>query len=369
MTNLPRPDFLPRDPEAQTNDLVAQYEGLVQKTLFPAQPERLLINVLAYADNLLRLLIQDGLEQNLVNYARGVNLDQLGALVGAPRLAATFAQATVQFTKTSAAIPNAVTIPEGTRVSAGVGLLFATTAGITINANDETGSVTVVALEAGDRANALPVGSIQSIVDPVLGIASVESTTVTSGGSPTESDDRYRERIKIAPATFSVAGSTDAYRFFALSVDQSIIDVSVTSPAPVKVNIYPLTESGAPSAELKAAVAAAVSGERVRPLTDIVEVLDPSEVEVNLEATVIPKSGADPGTLALQLNAAAVAYADLHRRSLGMDVILSQLISMLHLDTVYQVIILAPTTDILVSASQWANIATIDITVAPSPTA
>ena len=39
--SLPEPSFIDRDPAAITAEMVAQYEALTKKTLYPAQVERL----------------------------------------------------------------------------------------------------------------------------------------------------------------------------------------------------------------------------------------------------------------------------------------------------------------------------------------
>ena len=44
--SLPEPSFIDRDPQAITAEIVAQYEQLTGKTLYPAQVERLLIDVI-----------------------------------------------------------------------------------------------------------------------------------------------------------------------------------------------------------------------------------------------------------------------------------------------------------------------------------
>ncbi|XLM22137.1 baseplate protein, partial [Chromobacterium piscinae] len=85
---LPEPDFIPRDPAAITAEIIAQYEQISGKTLYPAQVERLLIDVIAYRETLVRIGIQEAAKQNLVAYARAPMLDYLGQLVGVTRLPA-----------------------------------------------------------------------------------------------------------------------------------------------------------------------------------------------------------------------------------------------------------------------------------------
>ena len=56
-------------------------------------------------------------------------------------------------------------------------------------------------------------------------LKSVENITESSGGTDIESDDSYRQRIFLAPETFSVAGPKLAYVYHTKSVLSDIIDV------------------------------------------------------------------------------------------------------------------------------------------------
>ena len=59
MTQLPEPNFINRDAETVTNEWIALYEQKTGKVLQPAQIERLMIDVGAYRENLLRIKIQE----------------------------------------------------------------------------------------------------------------------------------------------------------------------------------------------------------------------------------------------------------------------------------------------------------------------
>ncbi|MEW5790045.1 MAG: baseplate assembly protein [Pseudomonadota bacterium] len=79
-------DVIPNDPQAITAEIVSQYETATGKTLYPAQVERLLIDLIVYRETLLRAAINDAARQNLVRFARPPMLDYLGELVGVTRL-------------------------------------------------------------------------------------------------------------------------------------------------------------------------------------------------------------------------------------------------------------------------------------------
>ena len=87
------------DPLAITDELVRAYEAATGKTLYPAQIERLFIDLIAYRETLVRGLINDVARQNLVAFARAPMLDFLGELVGVARLSAQPARTTLRFTR------------------------------------------------------------------------------------------------------------------------------------------------------------------------------------------------------------------------------------------------------------------------------
>lgn len=368
MTNLPRPDFLPRDPQQIERDAIARYEALTDKKLYPAQPERLLLDVLNYRETLLRLAIQDAAEQNLVNYARGVNLDHLGALLNVTRLQPSKARTTLQFTKDPGAAGLSLVVPAGTRVSTfDGGQIFSTEANLTIGVGITSGTVIADSIAVGTAANGLLPGEIDTLFTPVPGIATVSNTTTSSGGADLEDDERMRKRVKLAPNLFSVAGSEGAYLYWILTSDQTIIDTAIirgSAPRLVQVNIYPLVETGLPSVEVLDRVRDLVGAERIRPLTDEVVVSAPTQITYTLTAQVTLYSSADAAILQSQLNQAAANFVQQKRLKLGQDVPRSQAIAALSLPGVYSVTLTSPATDLIIAPNEWANCTSISVTIA-----
>lgn len=122
---LTEPDFIERDADKITAEMIAKYEADTGKTLYPAQAERLLIDLWAYREMLVRVAVQEAAKQNLVAFAREPMIDYLGELVGVYRLAAQPATTTLQFS-VDEALAIDVLIPAGTRVSASDSVIFAT---------------------------------------------------------------------------------------------------------------------------------------------------------------------------------------------------------------------------------------------------
>ena len=90
------PKFVSDDPTEITQELIAAYEAMTGKTVYPAQVDRVFIDLVAYSRTLTMSAINDVGRQNLVAFARAPIIDYLGELVGVIRLPAQGARATVR---------------------------------------------------------------------------------------------------------------------------------------------------------------------------------------------------------------------------------------------------------------------------------
>jgi phage-related baseplate assembly protein len=293
-------------------------------------------------------------------------LDYLGQLVGVTRLPAQGASCTLQFTL-AAAQATPFTIPAGTLAGTQDGAFaFATQADLTIAAGATAGTVTAICTTAGAGAKGYAVGQVSVQLNPNTLIASVTNTTVTAGGGDNESDAHLRDRIQAAPNRFSVAGPVGAYRFWALSADPSIVDVSVVSPVPGTVNVYVLTgpvvqpadspnAAGIASGPLLSKVQAIVNSQSIRPLTDTVNSLAVSEVDYQINGTVTLYSDADPASTMSLANAAAAQLAQNLAARVQRDIVPEEIIAAVgSVPGVYRVTLTQPAYTQL-AAGQWAN--------------
>ena len=354
MNDLPQPQFVDRDPETITQELISQYEQLTGKTLQPGQYERLLIDVVAYRETLLRQQIQLGAEQNLLAYARFPMLDYLGAFYGVERQDARAAIAEIQFT-TAQDRGSQVIVPAGTRVRSKDGKVdFATQDDLTVAASGASATVRATAQTAGEVGNGYRAGEVATLVDPVTGITEARNVSVTFGGAPEESDARLRARIQEAPERLTVAGSSGAYRWHAISAHQDILDASVTSPEPGKVRVCVLEKDGLPDQGMLDLVEGALSDERVRPLTDLVEVVAPARVGFTIDATLTLYRGADADAAREEARKAAEAWATRTRGRLGRDIVPSQIVATMSVGGVYDVQLASPTWRVL-AADEWGD--------------
>jgi len=363
--SLARPVFVSCDPQAITSEMVADYEGRVGRTLYPAQVERLLIDFFAYRETLVRLAIQQAAEQNLVAFARAPMLDYLGELVGVTRIPAQPAATVLRFS-TEAGPVSPLLIPAGTRVESRDGAIaFATDTDAIVAAGATSIDIPATCTTAGVAGNGWAAGQIATLIDDVgAGTLTVANTSVTADGDEAEKDDRLRDSIRLAPESFSTAGSRAAYRFHAMRASTQISDVAVLTPKAGDVAIYPLTTSGLPSETLLALVAAMCSAEKVRPLTDTVFVLSPIERPFTVRANVKIYADRDPATVLAACQASIAAWATDRAAGLGRDVVPSQANAALSVAGIYEVELIEPSAPIVVAENEWAHCTSITVALA-----
>lgn len=231
----------------------------------------------------------DKMKQRTLQYARGQVLDALGDRYNVTRIAPSSASATFRFRVVEERNENII-IPSGTRITADGTVYFETTETAVLQAGSRFVDVLAYCTATGSAYNGFGVESISTLVDLIPFIASAANITVTAGGDDGEpytdsGDDKFRERIRLAPSALSTAGPESAYRYYALSADPDIIDVSIICPEdqPNVVNIYPLMAGGnLPDADVLAKILSVLSDD-VRPMTDYVSAHSPTVVNYEIE--------------------------------------------------------------------------------------
>lgn len=360
---LPHPDFITRAPDTVVRDLIAQFETLTGRTLYPAQVERILIDVIAYRESLLREGIQDAARLNLVRFSRAPMLDYIGENIGVTRLTEKAANTTLQFSFSPAPTVNTV-LPAGTLVSVG-DLAFATIEDVVVTSGANSTQVLGQCTQVGEVGNGFAIGQINTLFEavPGLSISAVSNVDVTAGGAGEEEDDAYRERIVLAPESFTTAGSIGAYQYHARSAHQSIIAVAVTSPVDGHVYLWPLTKTGLPSDAIKAQVADKCSPDTVRPLCDTVVVQSPNQINYSVDAHLTLFASANAATALAQANERINAFAATMRLMLGKDIVRSQMIDVLSGYGIYKVDLIAPASDIVLADEDWPNATSVNVTI------
>jgi phage-related baseplate assembly protein len=347
LIDLPPVEYVSEDVTQTLNNLVAVYQGLTERTLYPADPVRLFLQSIAVIIVQQRTLINLTGRANLLRYAPTAVLDHMGAFTETPRLQATPATTTVRFTLSAPQL-SAVSIPAGTRVSTqgDPKRYFATAQYAEITAGNLTVDASANCTELGAAGNGYLAGQINQIVDPIAFVASAANLTTSAGGSDVEGDDAYRERIHTAPEAFSVAGPSGAYEHLAKTAAPDIIDVSVTSPAACEVLVVPLLKDGViPGTEVLQAVEDILNDRTKRPLTDQVTVAAPTSMSYNVTLTYWIKAEDGPDATAIQaaVTAAVSDFILWQKSKMGRSINPSELIRRVMVAGAYRVNVLSPT--------------------------
>ncbi|MCI8350423.1 MAG: phage baseplate protein [Oscillospiraceae bacterium] len=325
--------FIPTDPEDIIVWLTDIYEEIMGVTIQPASPERQFIQWMAEAIVLERVMTNYTANQNIPSRAVGENLDALAELFYTQeRPQAKAATCTMRFT-ISEPQAFAVLIPKGTRVTdARQTLVWETLADVYVNIGESCADTKVQCQKPGEQGNGYVKGQIDSIIDPFAYFLSCENLTESDGGADAATDEEFYELLRLSMDGYSCAGARGGYIYFAKQVSTEIADVIAASPTPGVVKLYVLMDDGTPATEeMKERVLAACSAEDVRPLTDLVSVEDPENVDYHVRFTFYTQEGAGVSGEALEaaVRDKVAQYTAWQCAKLGRDINPSRLISML----------------------------------------
>lgn len=270
------------------NEVLLALEKAVGEPLYPGDERRIFGEALVALVVSIYNEVNDACKQKMLAYARDEVLDALGARTNTPRIAPSSSETIMRF-NLNEAIRNNVIIPEGTRITPDNSTYFKTTEAAVIQAGETHVDVAAVAEEPGEAGNGYTSGTICQLVDLIPYVDTVSNIVESAGGDDGEpyndaGNDKYRERIRLSISKITTAGPEESYRFYALSADASIVDVSITSPNPGEVLIVPICADGSiPSDEVLEAVRTICSADDVRPMTDKVIVEAPEQIMYDID--------------------------------------------------------------------------------------
>lgn len=367
---LTTPEFVSQDALQEAEDTIAALEVALGVRLAPADVLRLVAGAFAYRITLLRSQVNYTGRQNLVSFSTGSALDYLGELLGVVRLPASATFCTIRFTLVAGHGP--VTIPQGIRVQTTDGVVaFATEVDTPVDAAQNTVDVQCFCTTDGKAGNSYAPGTVSIILDPLPFISLAANIDTTAGGADDETDDELRERIKLAPGRFSVAGPYEAYRYYAKSANPAIVDVAVMGPAegfqPGEVHLFPLLENGAlPNQVILDQVNAICNDEKVRPLTDTVFIAAPTQQQTTVQVDLTLITGAIASEVVPVITKLLDDYKQVRLNKLGLDVLRSQIQAIAMLPgthKVYNAVVNTPAADIVTVENEFVNITGVSLNV------
>lgn len=272
--------------------LVSEYENSItaitgNKYVLPkADKFRIIINSIALILYQNLQCIDRAGKQNTLKYAYGKYLDNKAAEKGVVRKTAKAATVNVKFLL-EAARNSSTLIPKGTRVSNDSDIYFETQNSEEIAAGNTDIVISCVCTESGTLGNNIQIGEITTLVDPVAYISEVVNTTVSTSGTDDEDDDSLRERVFLAPSSYTTTGSADAYIYHCKLFSNDIADVIATSDVgSAVVNIIVLLKNGViPEEKLITQLQEYLNGDSIKTLTDKVVVAAPSVKKYDINLT------------------------------------------------------------------------------------
>lgn len=224
-------------------------------------------------------------KMNLLKYSTGDFLINLGANRGVIINEEKPAKCNIKFSLGSAQ-SSVISIPAGTRVTAGDGVYFETLEYKEIAIGAISVIVQSVCQVTGNIGNDYEVGKLNILTDPIPYIEAVENTTVSSGGEDVQSDENFREKIFLAPSGYSTTGPEDAYVYWVNECSSLIGDVKVITPEDDTVQIIVLKKDGEiPESDYLNEIKEYLENSNIKPMTEKVTVTAPTVVNYDITGT------------------------------------------------------------------------------------
>ena len=353
----------------QLDNTIANYENAYFEstgekiTLVPGDPIRIFLYAQALREIQLLNKINDAGRQNLLKYARGDVLRNIGAISKTDINEAKKAKTRMKLTF-SRASTSAFVLPVGWRVSPANNLFFATTEPHRLEAGETELIITVECESAGTVGNGYLPGQINVIVDPQPYLIAAVNIDETQGGAELEDDDSFKERIYLAPEKRAVAGPEDFYTALVKDYSQAIDVVKVASLAPGQVDIFVLLQNGEiPSQSFLSGLYDYLSPKSRRPMTDRLSCNAPSVTTYDVDFTYYIRSS-DIGRESIIMQKVEQSVAEFNRwqkAEIGRDINPSKLTALVVEAGAKRLDVRAPIFRVITSETEVANVANVNL--------
>lgn len=365
LSKLPAPQLIEElDYEAILNEMRKKLRELLPEWTgyeLESDPANKVLEVAAYREMLLRQRVNEAARGVLIAFAQGSDLDQLAAFYPEKRLdgAAAVFPARIMLTQEMGI---EVTVPKGFTVVAKSGAVEAQLMNdvIFLPGNIAVSGMFEISKPSGLQGNGLRL--VWDPITPLPFVTGIRQEEVSSGGSDPESDEAFRNRARESLHQHSTAGAYGAYRYHAQSADVRIRDTEAWSPKRGHVNVAVLSSEGDGSADsiMLRRVEERLSGEDVRPGTDLVTVVSAEIVPYEIQAVMELYPGV-AGSPPLDEAKKRLERKVEELRRLGCDVPRSALIAAAHVSGVKKVELIKPEADIPIERHQAAHCTKIEI--------
>lgn len=259
--------YITYDPDEIWNEMMSAYVEAGGDILYPGDEKEMLLRSVQAIIVQMFSGVDNALRMQTLRYATGEYLDIIGELRGCERKKGTYAEFQVNITVNDSETQQI--LPAGTEMTIDGSIIFATTEDVILPISGSE-SVTVKAETVGKITFAEE--KELSLLNPVFKIRRIVMSSVPTGGSEEETDDLYRERIRVHGFSSVTAGPSQQYENIAKTVNR-VLDAKAINGGAGVVNVY-LVVDGDPFVYLpvRLEVSDALNAYNVRPLTDSVVV-------------------------------------------------------------------------------------------------
>lgn len=223
-------------------------------------------------------------KNTVIQYASGAYLDFIGLKLGVPRYIQTYSTVYVKLIFTGG---DSFTLYSGFEVKNEDGLSFFSTSNVIISSGQTMGTYLFTASLPGSSYNGIPINTLTIAVSSVPQVISVANTSISAGGIDLESDTDYRIRLESQQNYLSAAGNIQTYYVQLHENFPQVLNAYIPRQPidPGVVQIYVILPGAVFSDSiLKDSIIAYFR--LYGPLTDTVQVLDPSVTTINVSMTV-----------------------------------------------------------------------------------
>lgn len=325
----PEVTFCETDTTKIVNALIAGYETITGRTLYPADPVRIFILWVADIISQERELINYSARMNIPRYAVEGFLDALAEIFyNVYRLQEEAATTVLRF-ELSKPLEENYTIPNTIQVTVDGEIIFKTTETLMFPAGQTFVEVPAVCLTKGIIGNGFMPGQINKMVDEqFLFFKQVTNITESKGGAEKESDTDFYNRMRESMEGYSTAGPKGGYIYYGKSVSSAISDIVPDSPTPGVADIRVMLHNGElPGKEIIDKVKEKLSAKDIRPMCDCVLVSAPDTVPFCIDFTYYISEQKEVATneIIQNVNTAMQNYISWQTEKMGRDINPSEL--------------------------------------------
>lgn len=320
--------YIDYNPEVLRKTFEEAYRVIVGGALAKGDPISDFLDYVTFISSMIYSKIDYTGKMNLLRYSKGEFLDALGEIVGEEREPSKKALTTIKY-KFSKTFQSVIIIPKGHKTESR-GIYFETISATPLQIGMNEIEIKCECTLPGEIGNGFEVGEISTIVDSIAYLESISNVTRSQGGAEKEEDETLKEKIRINPASRSVAGPEASYIYHTKKSHQDVIDVYVTSPPRSGiVKIYPLLKNGEiPQEDILEVIKNNLNNKDIKPLTDQVQTLQPevSEYDINLTYFITDDITIDTEKVKKDIETSIQNYIDWQCCKLGRDINPNQLI-------------------------------------------